>query len=370
MKLFALVAATTCMALSAQTPPPCINDSGKPCVCPPGSPCIVLFTDAPGGFPFQSTKTATAGARLSPSIIWTPPSVSGQSGTLACSSVPGPIGNPGINGANGQPGLQGVPGIEGAAGQQGIPGEPGPQGNSIQGPMGSVGPTGQQGVQGITGPAGSAGLPGAAGVQGQPGIAGINGINGVNGDTGAAGSIGLTGAAGVAGVPGTAGAAGQIGATGAVGARGAVGAAGTMGATGAVGPPGQGIDASGNLAVNNLTVAGSLSITGPNPTGIHLSNGAGGDTVLSSPIPGTLQINGVPIPMGASPAASPTASGSFTVSPDGTEVAFWCSPTLQSIPNWSNATCLGPQSLIIPTGAGHAGVGGIYFGVSVPGLLQ
>ena len=215
----------------------------------------------------------------------------------------------------------------------------------------------------MTGPAGSAGLPGAAGVQGQPGIAGItgpagiNGINGVKGDTGAAGSIGLTGA---------------TGAVGHAGATGAVGAAGAVGATGATGPAGQGIDASGNLAVNNLTVAESLSITGPNPTGIHISDGAGGDTVLSSHVPanGTLQINGVPIPMGTSPAASPTASGSFTVSPDGTEVAFWCSPTLQSIPNWGNATCLGPQSLIIPTGAGHAGVGGIYFGVSVPGLLQ
>ena len=232
-------------------------------------------------------------------------------------------------------------------GLAGLAGAPGPPGESIQGIPGSVGPSGEPGAQGS---------PGIAGLAGSPGINGINGINGVKGDTGA---VGATGSQGSIGLTGAAGPPGQVGSAGAVG---------SIGLTGLTGPAGQGIDALGNLAVNNITFTGTLSNAGPNPTGIHLSDGAGGDTVLSSHVPanGTLQINGVPIPMGA----SPTASGSFTVSTDGTEVAFWCSPTLQSIPNWSNATCLGPQSLIIPTGAGHAGVGGVWFGVSVPGLSK
>ena len=262
-------------------------------------------------------------------------------------------------------------------GQTGPTGAVGQGAVGPQGAIGPVGPQGAPGATGVTGPPGSVGLqgpPGIAGNQGPEGPAGNQGVpgNSIQGVPGAVGPQGPQGLQGIIGPVGLQGSQGEIGQSGGAGAAGPMGPIGLTGPAGPAGPAGQGVDASGNLTVNNITISGSLSITGPNPTGIHLSDGQGGDTTLSSTIPasGTLQINGVSIPMGASPATSPTASGSFTVSPDGTAVSFWCSPSLQSIPNWGNATCLGPQALSVPTGAGHAGVGGVWFGVSVPGLTQ
>lgn len=89
-------------------------------------------------------------------------------------SLPGPVGERGINGSKGPKGDAGPIGLEGPQGAKGPPGEKGNKGSpgndGYPGANGSKGPRGDKGPQGINGDDGSTGPPGPPGVPGPSGI--------------------------------------------------------------------------------------------------------------------------------------------------------------------------------------------------------
>ena len=231
-------------------------------------------------------------------------SLTGAQGPQGIQGAQGPVGPQGTTGTTGPQGLQGPQGPAGPQGTQGIQGLTGPQGSvGADGPQGPQGLQGDQGLQGTQGIQGSAGAQGPAGVsitfKGQvsadpsgsglvtlisastftpsggdavlsqtddslfvfdgsgwvdggsiQGPQGIQGIQGTQGVAGPQGSIGPAGAAGAVGPQG------PIGQTGPQGPQGLVGSQGTQGLQGVQGASGASIS---TLAINNTTVAATLT---------------------------------------------------------------------------------------------------------------
>ena len=89
-------------------------------------------------------------------------------------SLPGPLGERGINGSKGSKGDTGLIGPPGLQGAKGPPGEKGTKGNP--GDKGNPGAKGTKGFQGDKGHPGTSGVNGITGPQGAPGAPGPGGI--------------------------------------------------------------------------------------------------------------------------------------------------------------------------------------------------
>gem|GEM_PF-2082045 len=219
--------------------------------------------------------------------------IQGETGSIGGQGVTGPTGATGSQGPIGATGPQGATGSQGIQGLTGATGPQGPTGaQGVQGLTGATGPqgaTGAQGIQGATGPTGAQGATGSAGATGPTGADGATGATGPQGPTGAQGVQGLTGAAGPQGATGAQGATGPMGATGPAGPTGAAstvpgptGPTGPMGPTGASAPAysaGNGLTLSSyefalsnNVAVNNISVAGTVTANIFVGNGSHLSD--------------------------------------------------------------------------------------------------